>query len=51
MSVDDEALSAYVKAMAKNYNTAYGNRTLDTSYGQTVTIDVYKRQAYAGKDF
>ena len=38
VSVDDEALSAYVKAMAKNYNTAYGNRTLDTSYGQTVTI-------------
>lgn len=38
VSVDDEALSSYVKAMAKNYNTAYGNRTLDTSYGQTVTI-------------
>lgn len=36
--IDEEAVLAYVKTLARKYNTIFGNRTLDTSYGQTVTI-------------
>lgn len=36
--LDEDAIAEYVKSLAKKYNTIYGNRTLDTSYGQTVTI-------------
>lgn len=38
VSVDNNAVSEYVKGLSKKYNTAYHNRTLNTSYGQTVTI-------------
>lgn len=36
--IDEEAVLDYVKTLAKKYNTIYGNRTLETSYGQSVTI-------------
>lgn len=38
VTVDDNAVTEYVKGLAKKYNTVYRNRTLDTSYGQTVTV-------------
>lgn len=38
VNVDNSAVSDYVKGLSKKYNTAYRNRTLNTSYGQTVTI-------------
>lgn len=36
--VDEEAMKDYVKSLARKYNTVFGNRTLDTSYGQTITV-------------
>lgn len=36
--VDSEEVLAFVKTLAKKYNTAYEPKTLKTSYGQTVTI-------------
>lgn len=38
LSVDEDAVLAYVKSLAKTYNTAYKPKTLKTSYGATVTI-------------
>jgi hypothetical protein len=38
VTVDNNTVSEYVKGLSKKYNTAYRNRTLNTSYGQTVTI-------------
>ncbi len=38
VSVDEEKIKEYVKNMAREYNTAYSQRTLETSYGETVTI-------------
>lgn len=38
VTIDEELILEYVKTLAKEYNTAYRNRTLDTSYGQTVTV-------------
>ncbi len=38
VTIDEELVLEYVKELARKYNTAYRNRTLDTSYGQTVTI-------------
>lgn len=37
-TIDKEAVTAYVKELAKKYNTAYSPKTLETSYGETVTI-------------
>lgn len=37
-TIDREAVAEYVKELAKKYNTAYVPKTLDTSYGETVTI-------------
>lgn len=39
VSVDEEAVSAYVKELAGKYNTCYKPKTLKTSYGSTVTIN------------
>lgn len=36
--VDEEAVAAYVKELARTYNTAYRPKTLMTSYGREVTI-------------
>ncbi|MBO5069669.1 MAG: peptidoglycan binding domain-containing protein [Roseburia sp.] len=36
--LDEEAVLAYVKDLGKKYNTAYQPKTLETSYGTTVTI-------------
>lgn len=36
--IDEEAVLDYVKSLGKKYNTAYQPKTLETSYGQTVTI-------------
>lgn len=38
VTIDEDAVAEYVKGLAKEYNTAFRSRTLDTSYGQTVTI-------------
>jgi hypothetical protein len=38
LTVDEEAVLEYVKTLAKKYNTAYQPKTLETSYGKTVTI-------------
>jgi lipoprotein-anchoring transpeptidase ErfK/SrfK len=35
---DEESIKEYVKELAKKYNTAYKPKTLETSYGETVTI-------------
>ena len=37
-TIDREAVTQYVKELAKKYNTAYSPKTLETSYGETVTI-------------
>ncbi len=37
-SIDREAVVEYVKSLAKKYNTAYSSKTLETSYGEMVTI-------------
>lgn len=36
--VDSDAMGEYVKTLARKYNTIFGSRPLDTSYGQTITI-------------
>lgn len=36
--VDEESVFSYVKQLGKKYNTAYQPKTLETSYGTTVTI-------------
>lgn len=38
VSVDEDAVAAYVSDIASKYNTCYSAETLATSYGQTVTI-------------
>lgn len=38
ISVDEEAVLAYVKELGKTYNTAYKPKEFETSYGKTVTI-------------
>lgn len=38
VSVDQEAVTAYVKGLADNYNTASKKKVLKTSYGATVEI-------------
>lgn len=37
-TIDREAVAGYVKELAKKHNTAYSPKTLETSYGETVTI-------------
>ena len=37
-TIDREAVTGYVKELAKKHNTAYSPKTLETSYGETVTI-------------
>lgn len=37
-TIDREAVAGYVKELAKKYNTSYAPKTLETSYGETVTI-------------
>lgn len=37
-TIDREAVTGYVKELSKKYNTAYSPKTLETSYGETVTI-------------
>lgn len=39
MLIDEEAVMEYVKSLGKKYNTAYYPKTLETSYGTTVTIN------------
>lgn len=36
--IDEEAAAEFVKELSKKYNTAYSSKTLETSYGETVTI-------------
>lgn len=36
--IDEEQAAAYVRTLAKKYNTAYSSRKVKTSYGKTVTI-------------
>ena len=36
--LDESKVEAYVQELAKKYNTCYSAKTLQTSYGQTVTI-------------
>lgn len=38
LQIDEEAAAEFVKDLAKKYNTAYSPKTLETSYGETVTI-------------
>ncbi len=38
VSVDEEEVLAFVKTLAKKYNTAYSPKELKTSYGTTVTV-------------
>lgn len=38
IEIDEEAAAQFVKELAKKYNTAYSPKTLETSYGETVTI-------------
>lgn len=38
LRIDEEAAAEFVKGLAKKYNTAYSPKTLETSYGETVTI-------------
>jgi len=37
-TIDREAVAQYVKELAGKYNTAYSAKTLETSYGETITI-------------
>ncbi len=46
VSIDEEQVADYVSGLAGTYNTFYSAKTLDTSYGQTVTIS---RAAYGWK--
>ncbi len=36
--LDEDAAAEYVSSLADKYNTCYSSKTLDTSYGKTVTI-------------
>ncbi len=36
--LDRDQVAAYVKGLASKYDTAYKSKTLNTSYGKTVTI-------------
>lgn len=38
VALDESKAAAYVKRLAQSYDTAYKTKTLDTSYGKTVTI-------------
>lgn len=38
ISFDKEQIKEYVRGLARKYNTAYSNKELETSYGETVTI-------------
>lgn len=38
VSIDEEAVAEYVSGLASSYNTCYKAKTLNTSYGSTVTI-------------
>ena len=38
VSIDEEEVLAFVKTLAKKYNTAYSPKELKTSYGTTVTV-------------
>ncbi len=38
VSLDEEQVAQFVKELARKYNTAYQPKTLETSYGKTVTI-------------
>lgn len=38
LTIDEEAAAEFIKGLAKKYNTAYMPKTLETSYGETVTI-------------
>ena len=37
-TIDREAVTEYIKGLARKYNTAYSSKTFETSYGETVTI-------------
>jgi len=38
VTLDESQITAYIRSLAKKYNTAYGSRKVKTSYGKTVTI-------------
>lgn len=38
VTLDESQVTAYVRSLAKKYNTAYGKKKVKTSYGKTVTI-------------
>ncbi len=38
LTIDEEAATEFIKELAKKYNTAYMSKTLETSYGETVTV-------------
>lgn len=38
LTIDEDAAAEFIKGLAKKYNTAYMPKTLETSYGETVTI-------------
>ena len=38
VTLDESQITKYVRALAKKYNTAYGSRKMQTSYGVTVTV-------------
>lgn len=38
LKIDEEAAAEFVKGLSQKYNTAYSSRTLETSYGETITI-------------
>lgn len=46
VAIDEEQVAEYVSGLAGTYNTFYSAKTLETSYGQTVTIS---RAAYGWK--
>ena len=39
ITVDEEAARQFVKSLSRKYDTAYSPKTLQTSYGKTVTIN------------
>ncbi|MBE5972697.1 MAG: hypothetical protein E7246_09310 [Lachnoclostridium sp.] len=38
VTLDESQITKYVRALAKKYNTAYGSRKMQTSYGVEVTV-------------
>lgn len=38
LKIDEEAAAEFVKGLSQKYNTAYSSKTLETSYGETITI-------------